>query len=168
MLLVYPEWDPPKPVALTLNPLDLVVGRLSGNLEVQLAPHHSLGASPNAIIFGLDRGGRYNLESQALGFASHASNGFGIELGYHYWWRWSRSLRGPFIGPSFLLGSTDHAVVGDTTDAQTYWGAALDAGGQAVLSGGFTVGGGVGVGFLHMADANAVFPRFLFQMGWSF
>ena len=69
---------------------------------------------------------------------------------------------------ALVFGVAFFAVVGSTTDAQTYWGAALDAGGQAVMPGGFTVGGGVGVGFLHMASATAVFPRFLLQMGWSF
>ena len=144
------------------------MGRLSGNFEVQLAPHHSLLASPSFIIFPADRGGRYNLESQGMGFASRDSNGLGLELGYHYWWRWSRSLRGPFMGPSLLLGSTDRATVGPTTDSQPYWGVAFDLGGQAVTPAGFTIGGGVGMGFIHMADANALFPRFLLQMGWSF
>ena len=168
LAIVYEEYDAPKPVALTLNPLDLLMGRLSGNFEVLLAPHHSLLASPNALIFGTDRGGRNNLESQGLGFARNNSNSLGIELGYHYWWRWSRSLRGPFFGPSLLLGSTDNATVGPTTDPQPHWGFAFDVGGQAVLPGGLTMGGGVGAGFIHMANANAVFPRFLWQMGWSF
>jgi hypothetical protein len=156
-------------VAITFNPLALTLGRLSGNFEVLLAPHHSLVASPNALVFGQDRGGRYNSVSQGLGFASHDSQSLGLELGYHYWWRWSHDLRGPFFGPSLLLGSTTNAVVNTAqTGAQPYWGAALDFGGQGVLAGGFTIGAGLGLGFIHMADANGIFPRFLFQLGWSF
>jgi hypothetical protein len=166
---VYEEYDPPRPVAITFNALALTVGRLSGNFEVQIAPHHSLLASPNALLFDVDRGGRYNAVSEGLGFASRGSSSLGIELGYHYWWRWSRDLRGPFLGPSLLIGSTTNATAGpNPADAQTYWGLALDAGWQAVLAGGFTIGGGLGIGYAHLGDANAIFPRVLFQIGWSF
>lgn len=155
-------------MAITVSPLALVLGRLSGTFEVQLAPHHSLFASPNVLIFDVDRGGRNNLVSQGTGFASSSSSSLGLELGYHYWWRWARSLTGPFIGPALLLGSTSNANVGNPANAQTYWGLALDVGGQHVFPGGFTLGGGVGLAYAHMADANAVYPRVLLQMGWSF
>lgn len=165
---MYEEVEPPRPVAITLSPVPLAYGRLSATFEVQIAVHHSLFASPNALIFDADRGGKYNLISQGFGFASTHSSSLGLELGYHYWWRWGRTLSGPFLGPSLLLGSTTNANVGTTADAQTYWGLALDAGGQHVFPGGFTLGGGVGVAYAHMADFNAVYPRALLQMGWSF
>ena len=168
VVAVYEEYDPPRPVAITWNPLALVGGRLSGNVEVLLAPHHALLVSPSALVLQADRGGRYNAESQGLGFASRSGGGFGLELGYHYWWRWSRDLRGPFLGPSLLLGSTTNATAGpDPASAQTYWGAALDAGWQAVLAGGFTLGAGVGLGLVHLGGASAIFPRLLLQVGWS-
>jgi hypothetical protein len=160
--------EPPRPVAITLNPVALTVGRLSANVEFLLAPHHSLVLSPNLIAFHEDRGGRYSLLNEGLGLATNNSNSFGGEVGYHYWWRWRRSLVGPFFGPSVLLGSVTNAAVGNTTGAQGYWGLAFDAGGQAVLPGGFTIGAGIGLGFVEMDDAYAVFPRFLLQLGWSF
>jgi hypothetical protein len=166
--IVYVYEEPPRPVAITLNPVALTVGRLSANVEFLLAPHHSLVLSPNLIAFHEDRGGRYNLLNEGLGLATNNSNSFGGEVGYHYWWRWRRSLSGPFFGPSVLLGSMTNAAVGNTTAAQAYWGLAFDAGGQAVLPGGFTIGAGIGLGFVEMADAYAVFPRFLLQLGWSF
>jgi len=154
-----------RPFSVTLNPLDLVWGRLSANLELQLAPHHSLVLSPNVLIVNDTRTGAV---SDGFGFATRASSGFGAELGYHYWLHWHRSLRGPFFGPSLLVGSTTYANGGPTTNAQAYWGVAFDVGGQEVLPGGFTVGGGLGLGYVHMAAVGAVFPRFLFQIGWSF
>jgi hypothetical protein len=157
-----------RPVAITLNPAALVLGRLSANVEFLLAPHHSLVLSPNILAFQEGHGGRYDLASEGLGFATERSSSFGGELGYHYWWRWRRSLSGPYFGPSLLLGSVTNASVGTTANAQGYWGAAFDAGGQAVLPGGFTLGAGIGLGFVTMASAAAVFPRFLFQLGWSF
>lgn len=154
-------------MAITLNPLALTVGRLSANVELVVASHHSLVLSPNLIAFHEDRGGRDSVVSEGLGFATSTSRGIGSELGYHYWWRGGRSLAGPFLGPSVLVGSTTNASVGDTNGAQGYWGLAFDAGGQAVLPGGFTVGAGLGVGVVEMARADAVFPRLLFQLGWS-
>jgi hypothetical protein len=156
-------------VALTLNPLGLVWGRLSANVEVQLAPRHSLVVSPNALILPAERGmTAHSTVSQGLGFASRGSSSIGVELGYHYWWYWRSSLRGPFLGPSLLLGSTTQANAGDPTQSQTYWGMAFDFGWQEVLPGGFTIGGGAGLGLIHLADSTGVFPRVLFQIGWSF
>jgi hypothetical protein len=156
-----------RPLAITFNPLPLLWGRLSANLEYQLAPHHSLVLSPNLLLFNVDRGNN-TLLAQGFGFARPDSSGIGGELGYHFWPRWSRSLRGPFLGPSFLLGSTGNASVGDGTHPQTYYGFAFDVGGQTVLPGGFTIGGGIGLGVIMMAGSAAVFPRALFQIGWSF
>ena len=157
-----------RPVAITLNPAALVLGRLSVNVEFLLAPHHSLVLSPNILAFEEERGGRYALASEALGFATRGSGSFGGELGYHYWWRWRRSLVGPYFGPSLLLGSVTNASVGPTASAQAYLGGAFDAGGQGVLPGGFTLGAGLGLGFVELASVVAVFPRFLLQLGWSF
>jgi hypothetical protein len=166
---VYVYEEPaPRPFAITFNPLALTMGRLSANFEFLLAPHHAIVLSPNVLAFQVDRGGRYDLRSEALGFATEHSSNFGGELGYHYWWRWRQSLSGPYFGPSLLLGSTTNASVGTTANAQGYWGFALDAGGQAVLPGGFTAGAGIGLGFVEMASAEALFPRFLLQLGWSF
>jgi hypothetical protein len=151
-----------------LNPLALVVGRLSANVEIQLAPHHALVLSPNVLSYHVERGGRYNLASEGTGYASSTSAGFGGEVGYHYWWAWRRTLAGPWVGPSLLFGSTTDATVGTTNGAQAYWGAAIDAGGQAVVPGGFTFGAGLGVGFVSMASTTSFFPRFLLQLGWSF
>jgi|SRR5579859_738700 len=164
--------EPPPPMrstAITWNALALTLGRLSMNVELLFAPHHALVFSPNLLVFQIDRGGRYNFASEGLGFASPSSFGIGGELGYHYWWSaWHRALAGPWAGPSLLLGSTTLATVGSTTGAQVYWGAAIDAGGQAVLPGGFTFGAGVGLGFVAMASQAGVFPRFIAQAGWSF
>ncbi|HEY6463287.1 MAG TPA: hypothetical protein VIY73_24135, partial [Polyangiaceae bacterium] len=165
--VVYEE-PPVRPFAVTFNPVALTLGRLSANLEFLVAPHHALVFSPNVLAFQFDRGGRYDLRSEALGFATSRSSSFGGELGYHYWWRWRGTLSGPFLGPSLLLGTVTNATVGTTTNAQAYWGLALDAGGQAVLPGGFTIGAGLGLGFVAMASQNALFPRLLVQLGWSF
>lgn len=163
-----PPPPPERPLAITLNPLGLFWGRLSANVEYQLAPHHSLFVSPNALFFETDRGGPSNLISEGLGFASSASLGLGAELGYHYWWEWARALRGPYIGPSLLLGLTSKAQVGNPAHVQGYWGVAVDLGWQEVLGGGFTAGVGVGLEFIDMAGAGRIVPRLLLDVGWSF
>jgi hypothetical protein len=160
--------EPSRVLALTLNPMALILGRLSGNLEWALAPHHALVVSPNVIVAQVSRGGRNSLVSQAYGFVTPGSSSVGLELGYHYWWHRRPALRGVFFGPSLLLGSTTEASTGDPSHAQTYAGAAFDVGAQEVIAGGFTIGGGAGLGFVRMADSTVLFPRFLLQLGWSF
>ena len=166
--MVYVEPPEAHPVAVTLNPIGLFRGRLSANLEVQVEPHHSLVVSPNLLVFHADRGQAGSLVSEGLGFVTSTSGSVGIEFGYHYWWRWTRELRGPYLGPSLLLGSTTSASVGDPTHAQSYWGLAFDVGWQEVLPGGFTAGVGAGLETVRMAGVGAVVPRLLAQVGWSF
>jgi hypothetical protein len=166
--VIYVEPIAAYPVALTLNPLGLFGGRLSANLEVQLEPHHSLVVSPNVLAFHADRGDPNSLLSEGLGFATRTSQSVGLEFGYHYWWRWARMLRGPYLGPSLLLGSTTNGGVGDPTHAQGYWGLAFDVGWQEVMPGGFTAGIGGGLEVVRMAGTGAVVPRLLMQIGWSF
>jgi hypothetical protein len=155
-------------LAACWSPIGLFWGRLSVNLEVQLAPHHALVASPNVIVFSADRGGPTALLSEGFGFVTRDSFSIGGELGYHYWVSDARVLRGVFVGPSALFGATTLAAVGDASHAQGYYGLAVDLGVQEVLAVGFTVGAGVGGGLLHMASTTAVVPRFLAQAGWSF
>jgi hypothetical protein len=165
--IVVVEEPEARPLAITWNPLPLFFGRLSANVEVLLAPHHALVVSPNVLVFNADRGTR-TLLSEGFGFASPTSASVGIEVGYHYWLRWARALRGLFLGPSLLLGVTGNADVGDGSVTQGYYGFAFDVGRQEVLPGGFTLGGGLGIGVVRMADWVAVFPRLLIQLGWSF
>jgi hypothetical protein len=138
------------------------------NVEWELAPHHSIVAAPNALIFQADRDGRRYLLSEGFGFASPSSFGAGTEVGYHYWPGASDVLRGWFLGPSLLAGLTTDATVGNPTHPQGYWGLALDLGAQEVLGSGFTAGLGGGIGFLHMAGTSAFVPRLLLQLGWTF
>jgi hypothetical protein len=156
------------PLAVTLNPLDLFWGRISTNIEFQLEPHHSILVVPSVLAAHSNRGDPGDLLPRGFGFATTTSNGAGIELGYHYWLHWARVLRGPFLGPSFLLGFTTHPSVGDPNGTEGYWGLAFDAGWQEVIAPGFTAGAGLGVGWLRMSDTATAFPRFLVQVGWSF
>jgi hypothetical protein len=154
-------------LSVTFNPLPLFYGRLSANVEVLLAPHHAVVVAPNVLVFNADRGSR-SLIANGFGFASPTSAGVGVELGYHYWLRWGRSLRGLFLGPSLLVGGTGNAQIGDPTTTQGYYGFAFDVGRQEILPGGFTLSGGLGIGIVRMADVVAAFPRLLIQLGWSF
>ncbi|MGA7119644.1 MAG: hypothetical protein WBY94_06070, partial [Polyangiaceae bacterium] len=116
-----------RPVTLTLSPLPLAGGRLCVAAELLIAPHHAVFASPNLLFAEVDRGGRSSFVSEGFGFASTASGGAGIEMGYHYWSHARESLRGMFFGPSILLGDTSQSSV-DPSHAQGYWGLALDVG----------------------------------------
>ncbi|MBV9949654.1 MAG: hypothetical protein JOZ69_22625, partial [Myxococcales bacterium] len=102
-----PPEEPSRTLALTLNPLSIALGRLSGNLELLVAAHHALVLSANLLVAQVGRGGPGSLVSQAYGFVTEASGGLGAEVGYHYYaWRRRSVLRGPFVGPSVVVGST--------------------------------------------------------------
>src|SRR5579883_1574734 len=92
--------EPSRPVAITVDPLPMALGRLSGNVELLVQPHHSLVLSPNALVAQVGRGGAGGLVAEGFGFATVGSAGVGIELGYHYWFDAQRTMRGPFVGPS--------------------------------------------------------------------
>jgi hypothetical protein len=165
---VYVEPPPPhrRLLALTFDPAPLALGRLSGNVEALFAPHHAIIVSPNILVFQADRGGPTAFASEGFGFATRASSSFGVELGYHYYGQGRDALRGLFLGPSLLLGTTSASTV-DPSRSLGYWGLAFDVGDEEVLRGGFTLGGGVGLGVLRMSNTNAAFPRILLQIGWS-
>jgi hypothetical protein len=161
------EWYRPRWWAVTLNPVPLAFGRLSANLELDLAPHHALVLSPNVLFAGVGRGDPRTLLSDGFGFASTGSQSYGFEVGYHYWMRRRPALEGIFLGPSVVVGVTTQATVGDPSRTQAYGGAAFDVGYQAVVGPGFVVGAGAGAGLIHMSSTNALFPRLLFQIGWT-
>jgi hypothetical protein len=160
--------DEERPIALTWNPLGILWGRLSVNFEFLLAEHHALTLSASTLVFDDGRGDAKSLLSEGFGFASPVSAEIGGEVGYHYWFTRTHTLRGPYVGPSFLFGLTNGATIGDPTVTHGYWGFALDAGWQQVFDGGFTVGAGVGVEVLRMGTTSAVVPRILAQLGYSF
>jgi hypothetical protein len=132
------EGIPFKSVALQVNPLGVVIGRYSADLEYLPATHHAL----HLTILGYF----------ALPGASDELTGFGAEMGYRYY----SGLYGPhgfFAGASFLAYSLQyvHAALpgvplessDDTAFVQL--GGALDVGYQLVFLGNLAVGAGVGV-----------------------
>ena len=138
-----------KSVALQGNPLGMVVGRYSADLEYLPLPHHALHLSPVAYF--------------ALPGVSDELTGFGAELGY----RWYSGVDGPegfFLGGSFVALSLRYlhgALAGvafdspeDTSFVQL--GGAIDAGYQVVILGNFAAGAGIGA----MYTADTVQPHF--------
>jgi hypothetical protein len=165
----YVDIEEARPAALTWNPLDILWGRLSINMELLAGVmHHAFVASLHTLVFNDSRGSSKNLISEGFGFATQLSSELGGELGYHYWFSPGYTLRGFFAGPSILIGGTSRPAVADINTGRGYFGAALDGGWQAVFDGGFTVGFGAGLGVLHMASTTAAFPRLLGQVGYSF
>ena len=171
-------------VALTLNPIPMVVGRFGANLEVMLASHHAIVASgfvqtyPSTVVHVLvPQVDMSNLPSPLLGG----------ELGYRLY----SDRDGPsglFAGPSLVMMPFAYPHVGpdlrpELVAFETY-GAAIDVGAQAVVGGGLTVGGGIGVEYLAYTPPASivpppgasvpsypephVLPRILLAAGWAF
>jgi hypothetical protein len=129
-----------KSVALQGNPLGVIIGRYSADLEYLPAPHHALHLTPVGYF--------------ALPGVADQYFGYGAEVGY----RWYSGVDGPngfFLGGSVLVGSFTYVHTAqpgvpldasdDTTFAQV--GGAIDAGYQLVFLGNVAVGAGVGASY---------------------
>lgn len=171
------EADEPRfrPLAITLNPMSLALGRFGVNVEYMLGTHHGVMLNP----YG-------QFTSAESGNTKTSYKNFGAELGYHFY-TGHKGANGFFIGPQLLYmhsssettASGAGVSVGGTSTFDAY-GVAVDLGGQHVFDNGITVGGGVGLMYLKSsatADAGAtsstlkfdgVLPRFLAMVGYSF
>ena len=131
-----------KSVDLQGNPLGVVIGRYSLDLEYLPLPHHALHLTPVGYF--------------ALPGWADQYFGYGAEIGY----RWYSGVDGPqgfFVGGSALVGSFTYVhtaqpeVPLDMSDNTTFaqLGAAVDVGYQIVCLGNFAVGAGAGLSFTH-------------------
>jgi hypothetical protein len=160
-----------RPLALTVNPLTLLFGRVGANVEVLPVEHHAIMLNPYFSNVSLE-----TAETKTEYFS------WGGELGYHFY-TGKKGANGFFVGPSFVFTRTrataECVSVGCNTDPEvafTTYGAALDLGGQHVFDNGVTLGGGGGIMYLKSsaeADGDTVLqfqgvvPRVLFTVGYS-
>lgn len=146
------EGVPFKSVALQGNPLGLIIGRYSADLEYLPAPHHALHFSPVGYF--------------ALPGVADELVGFGAEMGYR-WYSGLNGAHGFFVGASFIAMSLHYlhgALPGvplDVPEDTSYveLGGALDAGYQVVILGNFAAG--IGLGAQYTADTTP--PTFEYQ-----
>jgi hypothetical protein len=141
-----------KSVGVAGNPLAMLIGRYSADLEYLPLAHHALHLTP----FGY----------YALPGVSDQLTGLGGEIGY----RWYSGTHGPdgfFAGASFVAGDLEYrhiATVAGPLDASddTHFvelGGALDAGYQILLLGNLAVG--VGAGAQYVVETTR--PHFEFE-----
>lgn len=172
--------DTRKPIALTINPLGLVIERYGANLEVSPVPHHAFVGSlyAQAIPVWLVKSVVGRSEINRSGGTS-----VGGELGYRLY-SGTRGADGLFIGGSFVsMPLVYPRLAADLASADLVrfnaLGAALDIGAQAVTSSGVTVGGGLGIMYLDYQLPNDVrrlplpfephvLPRLLLAAGYAF
>lgn len=172
-------------VAVTVNPLALLIGRYGGNAEITLADHHILALSGYLQTFSLP-----TLQPLLPQDVRDRLNGnpsrLGGEIGYRLY-SGSGGTEGLFVGPSFVLTPlvyprfTGANVQTAGVELQPFYapGAALDVGAQTVTAMGLTLGGGIGMEYLAYDLPNDPrriplnltphwVPRLLFAAGWSF
>ncbi|HEX7665620.1 MAG TPA: DUF3575 domain-containing protein, partial [Polyangiaceae bacterium] len=123
-----------KHVAIEANPLGILVGHYSLQVETMIAPHSALTFNPHFDY------SHWEAQDMLGGDSSYA--GFGSEVGYRFYTARSKPA-GLFVGPSLLGGvyRTYRSFGGHTFPMV---GAALDVGAQAVL-GPVVLGAGIGV-----------------------
>jgi hypothetical protein len=160
-----------RPLALTINPLTLALGRFGLNVEYLPAPHHGIMVNPY-----------YSSATLETSTVSTSYESFGGEIGYHFY-TGSRGANGFFAGPSFVFTRTE--VTGECVEVgcdpgqdvgfSTY-GVAFDLGGQYVWDSGVTLGAGGGLMYLKSSAIagesstirfEGTVPRILFTLGYS-
>jgi len=151
--------------AVEYNPLELMVGRISANIEVALGAHHALVLSPMVLPPS----------------TGDVSGGFWSELGYRFYAS-DDGLSGFFAGPSVLAGSFSYFTDQHSGSQRgSAIGAAFDGGYQFVFRSGFVLGFGVGAQYQQVKRSyeirndplneiiveTGLLPRILFSLGYS-
>lgn len=132
-LVVVHEAPPPtRRLAISYDPLTLMLQRYGGNVEVLLASHHVLGVSA------------YYAYARTNEDSNNVFRGVGGELGYR-WYTGDNGPRGFYIGPSVLLGRFE--AVPARGDSVSYWnvGGAMDLGWEALVADRVLFGLGAGL-----------------------
>jgi hypothetical protein len=140
-----------KSIAVQGNPLGLVIGRYSADLEFLPEAHHAIHVTPFGVY--------------ALPGVADQITGFGGEIGYR-WYSGAHGPHGIFLGASFVAAELEYQhtatapapldVSNDTRFVEL--GGAIDAGYQAILLGNLAVGAGVGAQY----TADTIKPHFEF------
>lgn len=173
-----------RPVALTLNPLGIVIQRYGGNVEWSPAPHHALIVSGYVQSVPVELVRPFtNRIRVSDGSAAPALGG---ELGYRLYSGRS-GPEGLFIGGSLVAMpfayprlANDATLKNMSVElARVYGlGGAIDIGAQTITSFGLTLGGGIGASFLTYDMPQdpqrlpiampSVLPRLLLSTGYAF
>jgi hypothetical protein len=170
-----------RPLAITGNPLSLLIGRYGGNVEIVAVRHHAMVSSAYAQVFplGIVRG---MMPPEVRDRVRDPPVTVGGELGYRLY-SGSRGTEGLYVGPSLVVTPLVYPRLTSDMNVELVTfhapGVALDAGVQHVTGIGLTLGGGIGVEYLAYTlpndprrlpvpvDAHWL-PRVLMAAGWSF
>jgi hypothetical protein len=168
-----------RPVALTFNPLGLVIQRYGGNVEYSFAPHHVVAGTlyVQSVPVEMVRPFASGVEIRD----PSTSPGFGGELGYRLY-SGRKGAHGLFVGGSLVAMPVAYPRLGRdfVVELERVYGmgGAIDVGAQGITSFGLTIGGGIGASFLayDMPDdprrlpftIPTVLPRLLLQTGYAF
>jgi hypothetical protein len=183
--VIVPGSGPARRFSIELNPLAAAAGRYGVNLEVALARHHVIIASPFYQTFQ-----PYVFERimpKAVDSSRGAPAKVGGELGYRVY-TGQRGANGFFAGASgvampLALPHITESYKAELTSFYAF-GGAVDIGIQGITDSGFTIGAGVGAMYLvYDAPKSAAvpagvppvnytephfLPRVLLSAGWSF
>jgi hypothetical protein len=183
--VIEPQPQARRRLTVGVNPLPIIAGRYGINVELVVARHHAIIASPYLQTFtpAMLR----VLMPGAIDVSKGADTRLGGELGYRFY-TGSDGAHGLFAGVSGVAMPIAYPRVGQDLKSEVVsfhaYGGAVDIGVQAITSSGFTIGGGVGVMYLAYTPPASiapppgvqvpsypelhVLPRLLLAAGWSF
>lgn len=168
-----------RPLALTVNPLGLVIQRYGGNVEWSPVRHQAIVASGyvQSVPVELVRPFASGIEIRDRATAPS----FGGEIGWRLY-SGRKGADGLFIGGAFVAMPMAYPRLGPdlAVELERIYGigGAVDVGAQTVTDFGLTIGGGIGASFLAYdfpddvrrlpVSLPGVLPRLLLQTGYAF
>ncbi|HXX67477.1 MAG TPA: hypothetical protein VEK07_09865 [Polyangiaceae bacterium] len=142
---------PHRTVTIEWNPVALVISRLMIPIAIVPGDHHALVLSPyytwaKTIPYAtqIDAEGNPLPGSETLNVLSQSFHGFGLEVGYRYYFD-KGGPRGFFAGPSLILSAITAKAGNGSETSFADLGGAVDIGYEALVANtiAITLGGGV-------------------------
>lgn len=178
--------EPLKHVAIEANPLGILIGHYSVQLELMPWRHSAFIINPHFdhVTSDVSSG---DSTGNTISY-TESFTGFGTELGYRFY-TGRTAMSGFYFGPSVLLGtytaSANDVVTGAGSQSSSISfqqiGGAVDIGGQAVVGPGIVIGGGFGLQYTSVNQSfrdlpltasilagGGIRPRFLLSVGYAF
>ncbi len=185
-VVVHDRLPPHRLVVVEWNPLALLaISKLSANVIVTPDDHHALVLNPfyasttTAPIAIFDDTSLQAGGGPVATLPKQKFSGFGIELGYRYYWG-EGGPRGFFVGPSLILGSFTAAAQDGSKTSYLDYGLAGDAGYQMLVADRVALSLGAGAQYVVSSKSipdqqfpawiyanTRVSPRVLFSLGWA-
>jgi Protein of unknown function (DUF3575) len=180
-VVIHDAVPPRRILSLELNPLALIIDKLSVNVVIAPVDHHALVLSPYVVWPSTQPFYVYDDQGNSQQLPVQKFTGFGGEIGYRYY----TGLGGPrgfFVGPSLIIADMNVKAQNGSSTGYIDLGVAADVGYQMIVVDSLSLAVGAGLQYATPVGATIpgqqfpadvygsarLFPRALASIGWAF